>query len=354
MMPSEVEEIALDLRQAARTPTGVGRYLVGLANAASEEGLRVRAYIRSDRPHGVSERVELVSIAALGPSWHLSVWRALRGTRVPYLSTSFVVAQLPRMRAVPVVLDVTTRLYPQYHAARTALAESLLLPRAIRRCPVITCTEATARDIRALYGEEVRISIVPPVLPLPRVDALSRPATPPYVLYVGTIEPRKNLVTGLRAVRALRRTGINVRLIAIGKLGWRTSDGYVELVAAMQDGAAEWRGYVSDAERDHLYAGATAVIVPSVHEGFGLPVLEAMQRGVACVCSDTPALVEVAAGAAIHVPTFDVPRWADAIARLVSSPDARLSLSQLGLRRASEFNSRATGEALLRALRAFG
>ena len=336
-MPETAQtQLAFDLRQAVGNPTGVGRYLLGLANAAALAGIPVRAYVRTDAPGGLERAVDVAAFPVVGPWWHLRVWRDLRARPATWISTSLIVSQLPGVRALPAVLDLTTVLFPEYHTRRTRLAERLLLPRALRRWPVLTCTAATAADLARCFGPRIISSVVPPALPEPIV-ARSPAADPPYVLHVGTLEPRKNIWTALRAVRRIREQGGAIRLVVVGKPGWRTDELERELQRATAEGAAEVLGYVTDAERDRLYAEALAVVVPSVYEGFGLPLLEAMARGIPSICSDAPALVEVSGGAAIHVPTFDDTAWADAIAGLVGDDSARADRGERGLRRAAMY-----------------
>ena len=175
-------------------------------------------------------------------------------------------------------------------------------------------------------------------------------ADPPYVLYVGTLEPRKNISTAVRAVRQLRNSGLNIRLVVAGKVGWHASTLQAELREAAEEGSADILGYVTDEERDRLYAASVAVVLPSIYEGFGLPLLEAMGRGVPCICSDAPALIEVSAGAAVHVKAFDINGWAAAIRDLLDSPALRQTIGDRERSRASAFTPAATAAALRQAL----
>ena len=342
-------QLAFDLRQAAGSPTGVGRYLLGLANAGARSGIRTRAYVRSELPAGLDASIEVVMVPVRGPRWHLRVWRDLRARPAMYVSTSLVIAQLPGATALPVVLDLTTFLYPAYHTRRTRLAEGTLLPRAVRRWPAVTCTATTSRDLVARFGVTAVSTVVPPALPAPSVHRAAA-ADPPYVLHVGTLEPRKNVTTALRAVQRLRQDGMDIRLVAAGKVGWHAEALEAELAAGASEGAVEVRGYVTDAERDRLYAEATAVVLPSVYEGFGLPLLEAMARGIPCICSDAPALVEVSGGAAQHVGTLDEDGWASAIRELVGNAALRTVRGDLGLDRAASFGPEQSVAALRQAM----
>jgi glycosyltransferase involved in cell wall biosynthesis len=276
----------------------------------------------------------------------------LRRSGAVFLSTSFIVPQLPGIRALPTVLDLTTFLLPQYHIARTRLAERLLLPRAIRRWPVVTCTQTTAADIRRLFHNVGPVTLVPPWFTIPETatSEASDSDAGAYFLFVGTLEPRKNAAVVIEATRRLRRTGRRVRLILIGQPGWNFEPLRHLIRQAESEGAVEWPGYVNDTERDRLYRGAVAVVLPSHYEGFGLPLLEAMAAGVATISSDAPALVEVAGGSSLHVPATDIAGWEAAMNTLLADPDRRHRLIVLGRQRAATFTPEATVAGLRLAL----
>ena len=341
--------LAVDLRAAAGRPTGVGGYLLSIANAASAAGWEVDAYLGRERPNGLAAGIRAVLLDAQGPVWHLRAWRELRRKGAVFLSTSFVVPQLPGSHALPTVLDLTTFLLPKYHTARTRLAERLLLPRAVRRWPVVTCTETTAADIRRLFPHAGPITVVPPWCTV--ADAVEPPPmAEAYFVFVGTLEPRKNAAVVIEATRRLRRSGRPVRLILIGQAGWKFEPLRQLIRQAEAEGAVEWPGYVSDAERDRMYRGAVALVLPSHYEGFGLPLLEAMAAGVPTISSEAPALVEVAGGSSLHVPADDVAGWERAMNSLLAEPDRRRRLIALGRERAATFTPEATVVGLRRAL----
>lgn len=350
MPPAEApfRPLAFDLRAAVGRPTGVGRYLLAVANAASAAGWVVHGYVRREVPTGLERGIRRVRIGAAGDAWHLGAWIELRRSRAVFVSTSFIVPQLPGILALPAVLDVTTFLLPEFHTMRTRLAERLLLPRALRRWPVVTCTQTSAADIQSHFAEAGPVSVVPPPC------AVAGAATPtssqesdPYFAFVGTLEPRKNVALIIDATRRLRRVGHRIRLVVAGNAGWHFDQLKAALQLAQREGAVEWRGYVSDDERDEIYRNAVALLLPSHYEGFGLPLLEAMAEGVPTICSDTPALVEVAAGSALHAPATDVAAWVAQMERLMREPDLRQRLAGRGIERAREF----TPEATLRGLR---
>ncbi len=347
---------AFDLRSAAGRATGVGRYLLSIALAATDlEGVRVRAYLgRTDLD--LPPRVEKVSIASTGPRWHLSVWKHLRAHPVDaYVSTSLVVPALPGVRALSVVLDLSCFRVPQYQQLRTRLFEHLLLGRVVRRHPLIFGSEAAACDVKDLFGR-ARGTVVPPWFPRNAEIQENEPALTrlgvrkPYVLVVGTVEPRKNISFAVRVVRELRTRGHDLQLVIVGSRGWARKSEIEEIQAAQAAGIAVWPGYVSDDERDALYASATALLLPSVYEGFGMPMIEAMAAGLPCVCSGIPVFDEVSGGAALSADPRNPAEWADCVDELMAKPGLAAKLRADGLDRAAFFTRERTALAFRDAL----
>src|SRR5438105_1342734 len=154
----------------------------------------------------------------------------------------------------------------------------------------------------------------------------------PFVLFVGTVEPRKNLHRVIEAFRAL--DAADTELILVGPQGWRED---VDVALDGLHGGARTLGYVPRDELDVLYARATAVVYPSLAEGFGLPVLEAMANGAAVVTSAGTATEEVAGDAALLVDPLDVDAIAEALQRLIDDRALAAALGAAARARASTF-----------------
>lgn len=161
----------------------------------------------------------------------------------------------------------------------------------------------------------------------------------PYLLYVGTIEPRKNLTTLLRAYDELLRTTQHTpQLVLAGGKGW-LFDEVFDLVKQLKlEDHVKFTGYVNDADLPALYSGALAFVYPSVYEGFGLPPLEAMTCGAPVITSNVTSLPEVVGKAGLlHAPT-DTHALTQAIVTLLADPDARIHYKHAGLERAKLFS----------------
>ena len=162
-------------------------------------------------------------------------------------------------------------------------------------------------------------------------------------LYVGNLEPRKDVPTLLKAWRAC---GLSQQydLVLAGAPAYLADDIVCELTSAGTSGV-RWLGFVTDAQKYALLAAATCFVYPSVYEGFGIPVLEAMSCGTPVVTTTASALVELTGGNAVHVPIRDPESLAEAMVRLAADPAERERLRTAGSTRAAEYSWARTAEA---------
>jgi glycosyltransferase involved in cell wall biosynthesis len=241
-----------------------------------------------------------------------------------------------------------------------------LLGRSLRgAAAVLVPSEATRRDLIDRYridGLESKIAIIPlgvtsdaPAAPLP--DRLE----PGYILAVGTIEPRKNYPRLLAAYRRLRHDSVPILignrpgvpdLVIVGRPGWAYGDTLERIKA---EPGVRYLGHVDDAMLSALYRSAAVLAFPSLYEGFGLPLLEAMAHGVPAVVGNAGALPELADGAAVPVDPEDVTSIAGGLERLLADAALREKLGGEGRRRAADFtwerSAAATREVLRRIAR---
>jgi glycosyltransferase involved in cell wall biosynthesis len=258
------------------------------------------------------------------------------------------VAVPPRGRAplVVTVHDVAPLLFPSAFPRHGRWFHTRGLAAVARRADlVITVSEAARAEIlahTAISSDRLRVvanGVDPVVATADEVAAAlgrHRLEGAPYVLWVGTVEPRKDVATLVRAVAAL--SDRSVRLVLAGPTGW-LSDGLLpEAEVARLGDRLRLLGQLDPVSLRALYAGAAVFALPSRHEGFGLPVLEAMVQATPVVCAAIPALREVAGGAARLVPAGDVAAWAAALDALVADDGARVSLAAAGRARAAEFS----------------
>lgn len=252
--------------------------------------------------------------------------------------------------AVVFVHDLAFKVRPAEVPWQQRLYMGALLGRSLRDAAgVLVPSEATRQDVLRRYpsaGLESKIVVVPEGLP-PAEPAASLPegVEPGFILAVGTIEPRKNYPRLLAAYRRLRgRHGalpfiINGRpgvpqLVIAGRPGWAYGDTVVRI---QQEPGVRYLGHVDEPTLASLYESASVLAYPSLYEGFGLPLLEAMSRGVPAVVGAAGALPELGGGAAIAVDAQDPVAIAEALERLLSNPDLRRQLGEEGKRRASGY-----------------
>jgi glycosyltransferase involved in cell wall biosynthesis len=219
---------------------------------------------------------------------------------------------------------------------------------------LVTCpSQATIDDCVDQGFDPARLRLVPWGIDAVRADAADVERVrstyrlhQPYVLWVGTIEPRKNLPTLLDAFRRLDRHGLE--LVVIGPRGWNEDlEGHLGTAA----GRVRQLGFVPEADKRALYAGADVFCLPSLREGFGLPVLEAMAQGTPVVTSCGTATAEAAGDAAVLVDPHDAPALAATLAEVVDSPERAAALRAASLRRAAELPWSRTADLLETVLR---
>lgn len=246
------------------------------------------------------------------------------------------------------VHDLAFRLTPAEVPWQQRVYMGLMLPAALRQASaVLVPSESARRDLLELYkvrGLEQKVEVVPEGLP-PASPAGPLPdwVEPGFILAVGTIEPRKNYTRLLAAYRQLRHSHlpfiINGRpgvpqLVIAGRPGWAYGD---TLQRIASEPGVRYLGHVDEPTLSALYESASVLAFPSLYEGFGLPLLEAMSRGLPAVVGSAGALPELARGAAISVKADDVDEIALALERLLADESLREKLGSEGKRLAEDY-----------------
>jgi glycosyltransferase involved in cell wall biosynthesis len=259
-----------------------------------------------------------------------------------------------RVPLVVTVHDVAPELFPDAFPARGRRFHRRGLAAAARRADVVvTVSEAAAAEIAGHSSIPAdRIRVVPngvqpaSVAPERRGQLLDgwRLTDRPFVLWVGSLEPRKGVGTLVAAMARLARAARldGTALVLAGYPGWLGADLVADEDRAALGDSLVQLGQVSEDALWTLYQEATLFAFPSRHEGFGLPVVEAMSQATAVVAADIPALREVTGGAARLVPPGDVPGWAEAIGELLADEAARAGWAAAGAARAQTYSAAAT------------
>lgn len=219
---------------------------------------------------------------------------------------------------------------------------SLMKAMVTRSRLVITDTETVRQELIEtgwIEGELVRaIGLGPGAIPAPRAT-LPEQAPAKFVLYLGTIEPRKGLDTLLAAWRIFRAGKKDApQLVLCGRLGWKSAAIEKEIDEGEQEGWLTFYGYLDTEYVEGLLRNALCLVLPSRYEGFGLPLLEAMSVGTPVVASDIPVLREVAADAALYIPPGSPQLWADGLERLLESDELHSELAERGRQRSRQYS----------------
>ncbi len=168
-----------------------------------------------------------------------------------------------------------------------------------------------------------------------------------YLLTVGTIEPRKNLKRLLDALALLRQQGKKINLVIVGKTGWLYDDFFAKLESFQYRDAVVCAGFVPDPDLPAVYSGAVLTALPSVYEGFGLPILESMACGTPVVTSRAASLPELGADAVRYFDPLDSNDMADAVGEVWINAELRRDMVERGFRQAAQFSWERTAEQTL-------
>jgi glycosyltransferase involved in cell wall biosynthesis len=360
--------IAIDARLWAEPRSGIGRYTRSLTESLLRLAPEEQWILYVDRPPGpalVGAEVRCLPWPQrlIWSLWHAPSDLRRRPVDVFHGVTGFELPRRGPWALVTTVHDLVPLRLPALVPARHRWAVRCLLGGALRRAHrVIAVSETTRAELLARYGlPPARVVVVPeaaaPHFAPPPPPTLAAARTRyhldrPYVLFVGFLEPKKNLGVLLEAVARLRRTGAwgETELVVVGAPGWGP-DPARHAHALGLDGTVRFVGPVPDGDLPALYGGALAFAFPSLWEGFGLPALEAMAAGAPVIASNRGALPEVTAGAALLVDPTPGP-LAEGIERLLAEPTLRERLRLAGLTRAAQFSWERTARETLAVYRA--
>jgi glycosyltransferase involved in cell wall biosynthesis len=347
-----------------RAPTGIGRYAVELVRAArscaGSSGIELVLLTteREDR-HGLWDLFEhhalpgcylLPGLMTLGHGWlslaarryHLDIIHDPNGV-APFLG--------PRLgvRRVVTIHDMFAYVYPDKHNRLDIWRYRWQLPTAARRADaLITVSECSRRDIERFWGigaESVSVvtsGVDPAFTPVTDADEQQRVLSrygirPPYLLYVGSLNARKNIARLFEAFAAIRPRYPHLTLVVGGKRQWQTSEIDATFRRLQLESCVHFTGYLDDADLPALYSGARMFLFPSLYEGFGLPPLEAMACSTPVITSNVSSLPEVVGNAALLVDPFQVEEIAGAICRVLDDPVLADHLCTVGRQRAMGF-----------------
>ena len=364
--------ICFDLSAAAHERAGLGRYAASLAQALLTQRVPLAAFI--NHPGEAHLRPPLSNLPTFTAHLPRKQWRlraavsyfggpamdaAFPGVTL-FHATEHLLPKLTRARSVFTLHDTAYLRYPQYHLLQNRLYLTLMMPRFLARADAVICvSEHTRRDALHYYPQlnPAKICVIPEGvephfrLPARRADLLPIQAKyglpERFILYVGTIEPRKNLSTLLEAYAELRQHLPDVGLVIAGGKGWLYESFFETLKRLGLEPHVILTGFVPEADLPGLMACAKVFAYPSEFEGFGLPPLEAMACGVPVACSNASSLPEVVGNAGLLLPPREARAWQAALYHLLTDEALRADLRERGLTRARQFTWEAAAKKTL-------
>lgn len=361
-------KVALELQPCCGKRSGIGVYTYELARRVRDtDGLEFYGNVfnflgrndNSDALEGIEMPLRTFRLFPYGA--YRRIWDILP---IPYdslfpgeadLSIFFNFVVPPRIsgKIITTIHDMTYIRFPETMDARNLRRLRQGMERSIEQSDhILTVSEFSKKEIAELLGiPEEKISVVPNA-PSVSGDAGDFSVLEerfgirkPYLLYVGTIEPRKNLKRLIRAFKTLKaEQGIPHQLVLAGGKGWANEEIYKE-AGDMPD--IVFTGYISNGEKNAMYANASAFVFPSLYEGFGIPPLEAMHFGCPVICADAASLPEVVGDAAILIDPLDETDIAQGIWRVISDEDCASGLIRRGCIREKEFTWERSAEKLM-------
>ena len=277
--------------------------------------------------------------------------------------TNYEVPLWNKRRSVLTIHDLSILLHADTHRADLARRARRRLPVMTRSASlIITATECVRREISEhLHVKADRIRVTPFA---PRSGFHALPAAQAnqtrqrlgiedeFILFVGTVEPRKNLLTLMRAFdQILRQTSRRPQLVVVGAEGWLMDELFAFIKESSISDRLRLTGYLDDGDLRALYSSCTVFIYPSIYEGFGLPPLEAMACGAPVIASKIATFQETLGSAAEFVEPNDVEALARSIVEILGDEDRRRTLSRRGLEQAAKFSWERTAQLTLEVYR---
>lgn len=356
MTGPSVPTVGVDLRALVANPSGVGFMTLALLRRLAERG-RARYLGLAHRPTVADSELAAAGIdlehqpAPYGVLWQqLRLPRRLRRGDIDLFWSPLMT--LPMRMPLPAVVtihDLTPLLHPQTHRLKVRLSVLPFLRSTLEQARLVAVdSEATAQDLRTHYpasGQKLRVvhpGVDPEFHPAPPadIDRVRRELGCPqgYLLYAGTLEPRKNLGLLLDAWEALRRDDADTPpLVIVGPYGWRSC----HLLDRIERLAADGLHYLGRLPRERqveVVQAASIFVYPSLYEGFGLPPAEAMACGLPVVVSDRSSLPEVVGDAGLQVDPESAGDLASAIRRLLDEPTLARDLGEKAQDRSRRFD----------------
>ena len=370
-----MQRIAIDYTPAFGQSGGIGRYVRELtaALATLDAANDYRLFV-SSAPAGAMPAAPAANFVwkstAISPRWLARIWQRARlplpvefftGKVDLFHATDFALPHtLGSTRTLLTVHDLSFVRVPEAASPPLKAYLDAVVPRSVKRADqILADSHATRDDLIELYktparkitvlysGVDQRFRRVAGGHVLEAIRAKYRLAGGPFILSVGTVQPRKNYSRVIRALAEVRARGLDLRYAIAGGKGWLEDEMERTIADTGMEDFVRLLGHVDDEDLPALYSLSRMLLMPSLYEGFGLPVLEAMACGVPVITSNVSSLPEVAGDAAIQVDPAETAALRDAIIAVETEPNLREQLVEKGYRQAEKFKWRRSAADLL-------
>lgn len=339
--------IGIDVREGIKTGrAGKGEYVYMVVNALlkSTEHNFVLFGDKTLPFEWQKPNVKAVIFKSPAIVWQLQTWLYLefrKPVNVYFSTTSLIIPAL--VRSIPVVttlFDFVSFLFPNTHQKKAVILEKLWMGPAIRHSQkLLAISEHTKQDAIKLFHCPKEKIVVTPLAPSFSLEQEQIDLTGEnIILFVGTLEPRKNLVRLIGAFNLLRDSGVSAKLVLAGNWGWQSEDIKLAIENSAFKSDIKVLGYVKSNQKVALYQAATVFVFPSLYEGFGLPPLEAMSLGVPVITANTSSLPEVVGDAGTLINPLSTTELYLAIKQMLIDSEYREQMIVKGKIRAEQFN----------------
>lgn len=356
--------VGIDGYPLAEPRTGVGHYTLELARSLALISPRDEFELVSPAPFNdpaLAEirRANLPNLLTKNPRassirghwWSIGLPMYIRRAGFDlFHGTNFDVPLWKQGRSVVTIHDLSALLHPDKHRSRLVRRARLRLPLVVRFADrIITPTESVRREVCQRFKlkpakvKSIHSAARTSFAPMPFAESLELRqrlrVEDDFLLFVGTLEPRKNLLTLLKAfAQIMEQSELRPQLVIAGGEGWLMDEMFAFIRKSGITERLRFTGYLSDEELRGLYSSCKVFIYPSVYEGFGLPPLEAMACGAPVIAGRIPSLLEVLGSTARLVEPLDVNALAGTIVELLKDANQRQLLGAAGLQRAGQFS----------------
>lgn len=362
--------IGIDARVLDRAITGTGRYLLNVLRELPNVDKQNEYYLFTNSDYSfdksffkvISLKLSVLPVKIYSPFWlNFVLPRLLKEYKIDLLFAPNILVPMVRLentKIVSVVHDVIPRVYEKYYPYLYRMYLSFFLPRSLKKSDkVITVSQHSKDDLLRIYNlDEKKIGIAyntasnifkpAYILNLEKANFISELNLPKkYLLYVGVVEKRKNVLGVLKILDILNAKGSDLNLVLVGKPGYGFKN--IETEMKRRTGVIRYFSFLDDQLLAYTYNNAFAFLFPSYYEGFGIPPLEAMQCGIPVLSSNTSALVEVVEkGGLMHDPE-DYTAFANDILKLENDQSFYNKMKYNALEQAKKFNINETTEKIV-------